>query len=299
MKDRVVPFFALGDRMQYSRSLILGAVILALLFSAVPQRLLAVDPTLLLGYNGGVNDNPHNLSRLATHSGPKAVDDGPNSDNDTRICVYCHTPHGGTPQTPLWNRKNPVRMGSFPLFDNGPDSARIAIDDAAITATSKYEPNGTNGVEYPNGATKLCLSCHDGATAIGEMANGVSIAMTQNTITDKTKIFDPLDNTTNDFAASHPVSFVYDATVAAYISAQPGKSVYSLPADPDVRLDGQSRMQCTTCHNPHLDTNNGTTYTLPFWANYDSNGTDEQADYDATCAQCHTDKGGAFNGHNL
>ncbi len=287
--------------MQVLRGVFFWFSVLTLVFSAAPDRLLAVNLSahqdLLLGYNNGVNDNPHNLSRLATHSGPKAVDDGPDSDYDTRICVYCHTPHGGTPQTPLWNRKNPVRMGSFPLYN----SSVLAIDDAGIVASSKYVTNGTNGVEYPNGATKLCLSCHDGATAIGEMANGVTIAMTQSTITDKTKIFDPLDNTTLDFAASHPVSFVYDATVAAYITAQPGKSGYILPSDPDVKLDSQNRMQCTTCHNPHLDTNNGSTYTLPFWANYDSGGTDEQADYDATCAQCHTDHvtGGPANGHNL
>ncbi len=282
--------------MQYRFGVYLFVGLLTLVFSCLPGRLLAVDPTLLLGYNNGVNSNPHNLSKMATHGGPKAVDDGPDSYDDTRICVYCHTPHGGTPQTPLWNRKNPVRMGSFPLYN----STVLAIDDPAITGTTKYELNGTNGVEYPNGATKLCLSCHDGATAIGEMANGTTIAMTQSTITKKTKIFDPLDPTTNDFAKTHPVSFVYNASVAAYISSQPGKSVYSLPTDPDVRLDGQSRMQCTTCHNPHVDTNNGSTYTLPFWANYDSNGTDEQGDYDATCAQCHTDKSGApFNGHNL
>lgn len=284
------------------RTIFVFAGLLMLVISGWPGRVMAVDPTLLLGYNNGNNNNKHNLSVMAGHGGPKAVID-PNSNNDTRICVYCHTPHGGTPQSPLWNRKDPVRMGTFPLFDNGPDSTRIAIDNTDINGTTNYKTNGTDGVEYPNGATKLCLSCHDGATAIGEMANGTTIAMTQSTMNNKNLIFDPLDATTNDFAKTHPVSFYYDNAVAAYISVQPGKSIYSLPADPEVRLDSQGRMQCTTCHNPHMDTRQGG-YTLPFWSNYDSNGANEVSDYDTTCGQCHTDKGSSgspanFDGHNL
>lgn len=242
--------------MQSLRKVFFVVCFLMLVISCWPGRVMAVDPALLLGYNNGVNNNKHNLSMMATHSGPKAVN-APNTNNDTRLCVYCHTPHGGTPQSPLWNRKDPVRMGSFPLFDNGPDSARIAIDNPAISGTTNYKTNGTDGVEYPNGSTKLCLSCHDGATAIGEMANGTTIAMTSATLNNNNLIFDPLNGATNDFARTHPVSFFYDSAVAAYITVQPGKSIYSLPTDPEVRLDSQGRMQCTTCHNPHMDTRKG------------------------------------------
>lgn len=234
-----------------------------------------LDPTLLLGYQNGANNNPHNLSRLATHGRPQAVNDG--SINSSRICVFCHTPHGSAPQTTLWNRPDPANMGSFPLY-----GTNLAIDDPAIVNTSQYKLNGVDGVEYPNGSTKLCLSCHDGATALGEMLNSTSISMTSGM--GSAYVFDGVNL---DLSTSHPVSFVYDATVIAYINAGGGKSGYQAPSDPDVRLDGQNRMQCTTCHNPHQDTRSATSYTLPFWANFNGPG-NENTDYDETCSSCHT-----------
>jgi len=259
----------------------------------IPAFAANLDPTLLLGYNAGVNDNQHNLSNLATHGGPKANLTG--GQDETRICVFCHTPHGATAQTPLWNRKDPKRMGTFPLYN----SATLNISDPGIVATTQYQTNPA-GSEYPNGATKLCLSCHDGATALGELGNGINLSMNQATITNPVMAFDPLNPGTNDFSKTHPVSFVYSATVAAYINAN-GKSGYTLPADPDVRLDSRQRIQCTTCHNPHLDTRLGG-YFLPFWANY-KNPADPTLDYDNTCAECHTDQSSATvpptDGHNL
>lgn len=245
----------------------------ALLAGAAAQA--APPASALLGYNGGNNNNPHNLSSQSQNA-VKAV-------SETQICIFCHTPHGATPQSILWNRLAPTRMGSFPLYNSTP----IAIDDVGIRDTSQYKDDGS--VEYPNGATKLCLSCHDGATAIGLLADGTAINMTADFITDPAKIFDPTltPPNTEDFSRTHPVSFVYNGMVRDYINGAGGKSGYKLPtpADPLVRLDGQDRMQCTTCHNPHWNTRGAVAgYDLPFWANYSG---DEAADYDATCNVCH------------
>ena len=193
-------------------------------------------------------------------------------------------------------------MGSFPLYGQ---SANIVLEDAGIRDTTLYKLDGVDGVEYPNGSTKLCLSCHDGATALGELASGKNIAMTANYITDVTKIFDPLDGTTLDFAQTHPVSFVYNDTVAAYINTNGINNGYVVP-DPDierdVRLDSQSRMQCTTCHNPHHNSRGASGYNLPFWAKF-TGASNEDADYNATCVQCHTGAGAKTgppnDGHNL
>ena len=246
-------------------------------------------PSELLGYNAGSNDNPHNLSKMATHGKIKAVDDG--SIEATQICTYCHTPHGATAQSTLWNRRPPTHMGSFPLYDQ---DLNLAIDNAAISGTSKYRLNADQGAgdEYPNGATKLCLSCHDGATAIGTMAVGPPIAMNFDTLADwatanpatASLVLDP-----TNFNKTHPVSFVYSGAVITYINGAGGKSGYTAPTDPDVRLDGQNRMQCTTCHDPHRHTRKGV-YTLPFWANKDlgiDSGNGGNNDYDNTCKQCH------------
>jgi cytochrome c553 len=241
-------------------------------------------PSELLGFNAGSNDNPHNLSKMATHGKIQAVDDG--SIEATQICTYCHTPHGATAQSTLWNRRPPTHMGSFPLYDQ----SAIVIGNPAISATSKYKLDADQGAgdEYPNGATKLCLSCHDGATAIGTMTVGPPIAMNFDTLADRPAsafaILDP-----GVFNKTHPVSFVYSGAVITYINGAGGKSGYTAPTDPDVRLDGQNRMQCTTCHDPHRHTRKGG-YTLPFWANKDTgfdSGNGGNNDYDNTCKQCH------------
>lgn len=259
--------------------------ILSLSCLATPLWAAMDIPSELLGYMAGNNDNPHNLSKMATHGKIQAVDDG--SIEATQICTYCHTPHGATAQSTLWNRRPPTNMGSFPLYDQ---DLNLAIDDAAISGTSKYRLNADQGAgdEYPNGATKLCLSCHDGATAIGTMAVGPPITMNFDTLADRpASAFAILDPSV--FNRTHPVSFVYSGAVITYINGAGGKSGYTAPTDPDVRLDGQDRMQCTTCHDPHRHTRKGG-YTLPFWANKDTGfdaGNGGNNDYDNTCKQCH------------
>lgn len=273
---------------------LLSGFLLLLAFITTPLWAAMDVPSELLGYNGGANDNPHNLSKMATHGKIKAVDDG--SIEATAICVYCHTPHGATAQSTLWNRRPPVNMGSFPLYDQ----SSIVIGNPAISGTSKYKLNADQaaGDEYPNGATKLCLSCHDGATAVGMLQVGPEIIMNYDTLQDwatanpatASLVLDP-----TNFNKTHPVSFVYTPAVRDYINGAGGKSGYALPTDPDVRLDGQNRMQCTTCHDPHRHTRKGG-YTLPFWANKDNgldSGNGGNNDYDNTCKQCHATTPGA------
>jgi len=143
---------------------------LLVLCTVLPGQVLAADPTLLLGYMGGSNANPHNLSRQSSNA-IKAANTG--DPVETEICIFCHVPHGATAQSTLWSRPDPSRMGSFPIFDNNRVIVQndqfiqdLGIDDPDIVATTKYDANQLYG-EYPNGATKMCLSCHDGATAAG------------------------------------------------------------------------------------------------------------------------------------
>ena len=94
-----------------------------------------------------VRNTKHNLS--VTGPGPvKAV-------SETQVCVFCHTPHGAenVPAAPLWNRK--LSGATYTPYTS------TSIDATDITAT-------------PGGSSKLCLSCHDGTLAIGQVnvANG-------------------------------------------------------------------------------------------------------------------------------
>ncbi|MDO3376957.1 cytochrome c3 family protein [Geoalkalibacter halelectricus] len=242
----------------------LGMVLLAVMIHVAATAWAAVDPKSL-GYMGGQNAHPHNLSSLNTNADGIHAPPG----GEDQICKFCHTPHGASNKGPLWNRPDPLGPnfdGSFPLY--GQNSGRLGEIEINEIAAAKY-----GGDDYPNGATRLCLSCHDGVTAIGEVLNGPPLASL--TMSERGTI---------DLDTSHPVSFVYNEEVLAAIMTVPQKAdQYQLP-HPDLRmLDNQGRMQCTTCHDPHFHTKGGT-YTLPMWRNYTGFDND---DYEAACAACH------------
>ena len=198
-----------------------------------------------LGEGNGFNSNPHNLSSRSGNT--------KKADTETQICVFCHTPHGAVANTPLWGRLDPT--GSFDIRSG------LGISDPGIVNTTLY----STAADYPNGASKLCLSCHDGVTAMGILANGDEIVMSGGNALEI------------DLAISHPISFVYNSDVIIHLGAS-----YTLPADSSY-LDGSFRVQCTSCHQPHQDTR-GTGGTYPFWRK----GNGDVADYDPVCQECHT-----------
>ncbi len=201
--------------------------------------------------------NPHNLSSSASHTGP-------HSDTEDQICVFCHTPHSAAPDTPLWNRPDPNTMGSFPLYN----SALLIKGDTARTG---YIADAN----YPSGASRMCLSCHDGATAIGILLGSDTISMPGGSeFITKTSAVIQLDK-------AHPISFNYNNDVIVNVL----NASYQLPADPsiDTPLDNNGQMQCTTCHDPHLDTRADASYdNLPFWRHLGA-----AASYDDVCQSCH------------
>ena len=69
-------------------------------------------------------------------------------------CNTCHTPHGAAPVRPLWNRYTPI------------DAYRI------YTSRSLDAEPG-----QPTGASKMCLSCHDGTIALGAVLIGLAWAV--------------------------------------------------------------------------------------------------------------------------
>jgi hypothetical protein len=133
----------------------------------------------------------------------------------------------------------------------------------------------------------MCLSCHDGVTAIGLLSDSTTINMLGGT---KLEDFPSAAAAIIDLSTSHPISFVYDGFVLAdllgYIAPGYGAGSYTLPSTAVTPLDGQSRMQCTTCHDPHDDTR--ASNTLPFWRQ--DTGI-SATDYNVVCDACHTDTG--------
>jgi hypothetical protein len=228
----------------------------------------------------------HNLSK----SGPGTV----TATNETQICVFCHTPHGAenVVGAPLWNRK--LSGATYTTYS----SSSI---EASVAELSKG----------PGGLSRLCLSCHDGTLAIGNVnvLNGqtnVSIALSgtgaggtmppgAGTTTGFTR------NLGTDLSNDHPISFTYDATVAS----ADGELRTPDGAIVGTRLAGQPRpklplengqMQCTTCHDPHLKETDPTKPAAKFLRlnrlqeSTPAGGTFSETN-DIFCLACH-DKGG-------
>jgi predicted CXXCH cytochrome family protein len=135
----------------------------------------------------------------------------------SEICFFCHTPHTPTPATPRWSR-----------------SAAPPIYTPYWSSTLDAAPG------QPTNASKLCLSCHDGTIALGQVLGRPSpVAMTGR--------LSRSTNLTTDLADDHPVSFDYDLALAA----ADGELEDPRTLRGSVKLDENGQVQCTSCHHAH------------------------------------------------
>ncbi len=152
------------------------------------------------------------------------------------ICVVCHTPHNsdtGVSEAPLWNHY--LTQQTFAMYNT-----------PTMDATQDAQPTGSS---------KLCLSCHDGTTAMDAFGGATTgtIVMSGNSAV----------GAGDDLTDDHPISILYDAalavtdpglhdptatTVEIGTGATDGKtrsgtvSAMLLPAD---------KVQCSSCHDVH------------------------------------------------
>ncbi len=179
--------------------------------------LLGLVGTLSFATQGYANilATKHNLSV----SGPGTI----TATDEDRVCIFCHTPHQAAEVTSLWNR-----------------SLSNAIYNLYGSSTLVAQPG------QPTGASRLCLSCHDGTIAIG-MLDGMTepIPLTGGITT----MPFGLSNLETDLSDDHPISFAYTSALAAQSGEL--KDPQTLPAEIDLE-DGQM-LQCTSCHDPHKD----------------------------------------------
>ena len=166
-------------------------------------------------YSQSIVNTPHNLS-ISSSGKIKAT-------SEDEICLFCHTPHNSRPEAPLWNRKDPG--SNYTLYNSSTLQARPG---------------------QPDGTSILCLSCHDGTIALGNLYNQKSdIDFGAVTTMPVGK-----SNLTTDLRDDHPISFEYTSS----ISTSDGELREPASIAAPVKLEN-SKMQCTACHDPHNNIN--------------------------------------------
>ncbi len=174
-------------------------------------------------------------------------------------CLYCHAPHSGlngtagVAQTPLWNTK----LSSVQAYT-------VYGSSTLVNTVNPSPPLGTSST--------LCLSCHDGTVA---GSPGALVAYGKVAMTGQMNSSDVFGT---NLSATHPVSFVLplqpSPDLVASLTANPPSTADQTGA---VRLAG-GNVECTSCHNPHvqnIDPNNPTFLVI------NNSGS-------ALCLACHT-----------
>lgn len=135
------------------------------------------------------------------------------------VCVFCHATHIEVAGVPLWNKNTQGTI--YTLYKS---------------STLQALPG------QPDGASILCLSCHDGTVALGNLqdrALSIDFSRSVNTIQGSANLGTDLRN-------DHPISFEYTSRLAG--ANKELKDPASIT--PPVVLEG-NKVQCTSCHDPH------------------------------------------------
>ncbi len=198
----------------------------------------------------GLTGSRHDLSRTSTAT-IKAV-------SETRICVFCHTPHKAASTRLLWNKAAVVGQRGW--------------------ATGTTTANGTQLPRDILPESKRCLSCHDGTIALGDVVNAGSgqpdpIAMTANAPSAAYLVGNGPSG--DEMNGSHPVSIPYAGqsyngitsgvtnpsapggywAVTTSGCVSPSGICTNKPTDgPYINLRGTASnagIECATCHEPH------------------------------------------------
>ncbi|HWQ92363.1 MAG TPA: hypothetical protein VN673_11875 [Clostridia bacterium] len=195
------------------------------------------------------------VSQAAVNKGIEgSVHDFSNVTNNTwntrsGVCSPCHAAHHTDPQqvVPLW--VHATSTAAFQMYSS-------PTMDAAVSTTG------------PTGSSLACLSCHDGTVAIN--ASISSSAPASPVFIDEAAQIGP------DLHTTHPISFVYDAALAALDGSLENPVTYKIgdtksiltvnnPPIPSAGWAGTSltgksiddallinhKMECSSCHDVH------------------------------------------------
>ena len=188
--------------------------------------------------NEGIADTRHNFSNSSGRDIAGGFNDLSADVADYgEICVYCHTPHGGQTNAPLWNRQFTTQ--TFVMYND----ATGGSSDLNMTFANQ-----------PTGVSLACLSCHDGTIGIDVIINepnaSAATALNQTLGDIYTTGPDTLRILGTDLRNDHPISMVYDPANDPQFNTVAAIEAASLRLFDDPTL-GANVVQCATCHNPH------------------------------------------------
>jgi hypothetical protein len=149
-----------------------------------------------------------------------------------QICVACHTPHNAdtsVSDAPLWNHE--VTTQTFTTYNS---------------------PTFDGSTGQPAGASKLCLSCHDGTVAIDSFGGATGGNFMNG---------NPAVGSGGNLSDDHPISFTFDTALANTDGGlhDPSTTNVTIGAggsnpktgtiDTTMLIGGQ--VQCVSCHDVH------------------------------------------------
>jgi len=162
---------------------------------------------------GQIASTAHNLNNW-----PGLTISTPNGAN--QVCLPCHVPHNAYP--------DPVGTIDEVLWNH---------TDTTVNFTMYTTLSGQQGGQ-PEGTSKMCLSCHDGVTAIdsyGGATGTITLAGRASAIGEG-----------GDLTDDHPIGIVYPTGADGYNDPTGFQGVQL------VTVNGVAdRVECSSCHDPH------------------------------------------------
>jgi predicted CXXCH cytochrome family protein len=163
-----------------------------------------------------LSSSKHNLSVTGTGT--------IKASNENEVCIFCHAPHHARTTGPLWNKADP-----------------------GVTYTI-YNSSTTNAlIGQPDGASVMCLSCHDGTIALGSIVSAAAPI----SFGGYTNMPMGATNLGTNLSDDHPISFVYNTSLVTANGQLAAPAAITAP----VSLDRDNKMQCTSCHEAHDNSN--------------------------------------------
>ena len=209
-----------------------------------------------------IRSTKHNLSKYKTINPLVTNTNTVRATDETQVCVFCHTPHGAntSAKTPLWNRSVAT---SYTMYSSSSLDAKSIADGFSL---------------QPGGSSLLCLSCHDGMIALGNVnvlprntgttvgpiaglsgtmatlgaGSGSNTGFTRHLGTDLSNDH-PISITFNDTLALADKELAYPGTESTLIGIRSSGVRPTLPLEKTHATNTSAgQVQCATCHDPHI-----------------------------------------------